>query len=305
MIELSGWDPEAGRFDAAVAGDTLNTAAYMTQLLPEERYEVSYVTVLGCDRYSDWMLSRIASLGVRTGLIARDPDRRPGVYAIETDPAGERRFHYWRADSAARQLAARGLVREEVLSRFDMVYLSGITLAILDDTGRAELLEACRAFRADGGRIAFDSNYRPALWSGPEAARRAMAAQWAECDVALPSLDDEHALWGEGSPQQAMSRIAGRSECEIAMKTGGPEVWLRSSGGEARQLQLPPAGPVVDTTAAGDAFNAGYLAARLGGDAPGDAAEAGHGIACQVIAKPGAIVSVEARTGPGGDRAQA
>jgi 2-dehydro-3-deoxygluconokinase len=50
----------------------------------------------------------------------------------------------------------------------------------------------------------------------------------------------------------------------------------------------------VDTTAAGDSFNAGYLAARIGGASPIDAARAGHRLAGIVIMTPGAIIAREA-----------
>lgn len=290
MLELSQFNPKTDTCHVAVSGDTLNTAAYLARLLPEGVATVSYITVLGADCYSDWMVSRIASFGIRTAFIARDLDRRPGLYAIETDPSGERKFHYWRSDSAARRLSEQGLLKAEVLLNFDLVYLSGITLAILDDAGREELLESCRTFRAKGGKVAFDSNYRPQLWAGVDIARDALAAQWAECDFAFPSLDDEMALWGEASSEEVLSRIAAFSDCEIAMKTGGPKVWLGSPDKQAYEVALEPAELVVDTTAAGDSFNAGYLAGHLTGASPFRSAELGHKIACQVIAQKGAIV---------------
>ena len=59
-------------------------------------------------------------------------------------------------------------------------------------------------------------------------------------------------------------------------------------------VEAPPAAGVVDTTAAGDSFAAAYLAARLRGAAPAEAARAGHALAGAVVRHPGAIIPRDA-----------
>lgn len=290
MIELSDLDAPDGRVALGVAGDTLNTAVYLARALPAGLARVSYVTALGEDRFSDRILDFIASEGLETGLIARRADRVPGLYAIETDASGERRFRYWRAQSAARTMFAEGAVPMTALAGFDLLYLSGITLAILPPGDRDALLAQLSALKADGARIVFDSNYRPHLWPDADTARKAMETAWSACTLALPSLDDECALWGDAGAEEALARIAASGVPEIALKRGaeGPALWC---DGPAPTPDCPPATNVVDTTAAGDSFNAGYLAARLQGHSPVHAAEAGHALASRVIAQTGAIVA--------------
>lgn len=292
MIELSQFDPTAGTFHANASGDTLNTAVYIQRLANGTEMDVSFVTVLGTDAYSDWILGRIETWGVDTALIARDEDRIPGIYAIETDTDGERRFRYWRSESAARRMAEHGLLAADLLSRFDLLYLSGVTLAILDDRSRKRLLDASRAVRETGGKVAFDSNFRPSLWDSPEAARSAYAAQLALCDYAFLSLEDECGLWVADSAADVIKRARRSCEGEIVLKAGGGSLWLMAGGDAPLQVPLSPASEVVDTTAAGDSFNAGYLVARLKGLPPREAALAGHGVALQVIGKRGAIVDL-------------
>ena len=134
-----------------------------------------------------------------TGLVERRPDRVPGLYAISVDAAGERSFTYWRDASAARTLfQPPAEVTPDRLAGFALIYLSGITLAILAPEARAAL---ARVARRPPGRaaalVAFDSNYRPRLWPDRDTARREIAALWAATDIGLPSLDDEMALFGD------------------------------------------------------------------------------------------------------------
>jgi 2-dehydro-3-deoxygluconokinase len=295
MIELSQFDPTAGTFHANASGDTLNTAVYIQRLANGTEIDVSFVTVLGTDAYSDWILGRIETWGVDTALIARDEDRIPGIYAIETDTDGERRFRYWRSESAARRMAEHGLLAADLLSRFDLLYLSGVTLAILNERSREKLLDACRAVREAGGKVAFDSNFRPSLWDSPDSARSAYAAQLALCDYAFLSLEDECGLWHTTSEADVIERVSRFCEGEIVLKAGGVHLMLAAKGDTA-EVPLSPASKIVDTTAAGDSFNAGYLVARLTGQSPRDAALAGHQVALQVIGKSGAIVDLDCAT---------
>lgn len=288
MLEFAAIDLAAGRARATVAGDTFNTAAHLARLLPRETWEVAYVTVLGEDALSGRMLARMQAEGIHTGLIGRHPERRPGLYAVETDAAGERSFLYWRSESAARQLFQPGLPGLEVLDGCAAVLLSLITLAILPEAVRGALVARLAALKAAGVLVAFDSNWRPALWPDAQAARAASAAMWKATVLALPSRDDEAALWPGETVAALCARLAAAGVDEIALKDGaaGPRLW---AGAPLPAGPFPRADKVVDTAGAGDAFNAGYLAARLAGRAPAEAAQQGHALACHVIGQPGAL----------------
>jgi 2-dehydro-3-deoxygluconokinase len=70
----------------------------------------------------------------------------------------------------------------------------------------------------------------------------------------------------------------------------GPNSALVAAGGGREHVPVPEVVEPVDAMAAGDGFNAGYLAARLGGSGPTQAAAAAHRLAAQVIRHPGAII---------------
>lgn len=277
-----------GPAEVGVAGDVLNTAIYLRRMLPPE-HQVSFVSLLGVDRLSDDIDQFIAAQGIDTKALGRIEDRLPGVYAITTDAQGERSFHYWRQASAARlQFQAEGTLSFDALSGFDVIYVSAISLAILPAEVRHGFLNWIDGFKRAGGVFAFDSNYRPKLWETPEAAREIITACWERCDIALPSVDDELALFGEQSEQDVLSRFQSYKNCTGALKRGalGP-VSINLSSSDQR---FDPADTIVDTTAAGDGFNGAYLAARLTGQTQSEALKGGHDLASRIVGYPGAII---------------
>jgi 2-dehydro-3-deoxygluconokinase len=293
MIELGQLDLTAGSAKVRFAGDTLNTAAYLSRL----GCKVSYVTNLGTDAFSDAMVARFAAEGIDTTLIGRDPSRLPGIYAIETDASGERSFRYWREASAARTLFSGVGARLDNLSAFDVIYLSGITLAILPPEMRLALITTAGQLRAAGKHVIFDTNYRPRLWPDAATARNAFAAMWAATSLALPSCDDEERLYPGQTPQGVIDRIAALGPAEVVLKNGAAGPLLRY---ESRQVQcaFPAADQVIDTSGAGDSFNAGYIAARLRGETMQIAAQAGHRLATAVISQHGALIDAAAMPRP-------
>ena len=288
MIELIAGAGNAAELN--VAGDTYNTAVYLARVT--EGLRVDYVTVLGEDRFSDRILQHMDENGIGTGAVARHPSRTPGLYAIETDEAGERSFTYWRSASAARTLFGEdGRTPLEVLRNYDLVLLTGISLAILSPEQRARLFDGLDAYRAGGGLVAFDSNYRPHLWNDADLARRETEAMWRRTDIALPSVDDEMALFGDADEAGVLARLASFGVTRGALKCGsdGPV----DLGPAHARPDVQAATRVVDTTAAGDSFNAGYLAGLVAGVPPAEAMVRGHDLALKVIAKRGAIVDLD------------
>ena len=288
MIELSGGRDDLWRM--GFAGDTFNTAWYMRQLLGEE-HRVAYVTALGEDPFSDRIAGFAAEHGIAADRIRRIADRRPGLYAITLDK-GERRFTYWRDRSAARLLADDPEWLAAALAGCRILHVSGITLAILAPEARRTLLAALADARKSGGRVSFDTNFRPALWSDFGEARAAMTAAYAAADVVLPTFEDERALFGDASPDATVRRIGAGGATEIVVKNGAEPCLVATERG-SEPVAPPAAVEPVDTTGAGDSFNAGYLAARFLGHAPDSAAAVGHKVAAQVIQVHGALTRIE------------
>lgn len=283
MLELSatndGWAVGAG-------GDTFNTAVHGAR----SGMEVAYLTAIGADPFSDDLMRRLQHEGVDTSLVLRSSHALPGLYAIRTDAVGERSFYYWRQNSAVRTLFAMPGIEDALTTaaRADLLYLSGITLSLFDETGRRRLAAVARDVRRNGGKVAFDPNYRPAGWSDRDEARRAINAFSSQVDIALPTFDDERLLHDDADPGATVLRWRSCGASEIVVKIGPGGCLVDAEG---RGDLVAPARPIkpVDTTGAGDSFNAAYLTARLKGDDRITAANKGNALAGIVIRHRGAI----------------
>lgn len=293
MIELRHLGDS--KLELAFGGDTFNTAAYIARAGKPFGLKVDYATAIGDDPYSDAMRALFESEGVGTGLVGVLKGRLPGLYAIRTDARGERTFYYWRREAAARDMftGEPGKALAEALAGYDWIYLSGITLSILDESARERLMSVLDRARARGGRVVFDTNYRARGWASIEATRAAFAAVLKRVDVALPTFGDESTVWDDAEPRATIDRLHAAGVREVAVKNG-EAACCASDGKTLFQIAAEPVAQIVDTTAAGDAFNGGYLAARIVGYDIERAVRAGHRLAGAVVQHRGAIIPADA-----------
>jgi 2-dehydro-3-deoxygluconokinase len=295
MIELS---EKGENIKRGFGGDTLNTAVYLARQSDSQQLQVNYVTALGTDSFSDQMIAAWQQEQVQTQLIQRLENKMPGLYFIETDDHGERTFWYWRNDAAARfwldSPQSDAICTQ--LAQYDYLYLSGISLAILPTASREKLMTLLSSCRQNGGKVIFDNNYRPRLWADKASAQQAYADMLRHTDMAFLTLDDEHLLWGEQPLEAVIARTREAGVQEIAIKRGADSCLVAVGDEPLREIAAIklPKEKVIDTTAAGDSFSAGYLAVRLAGGSAEDAAARGHLTASTVIQHRGAIIPMAA-----------
>ena len=277
-----------GTLSMGFAGDTLNTAYYLRHSLGKD-WQVDYVSAVGTDGLSDRMVDFLNNEGIGTEHVRRLADKTIGLYYI-TLKDGERSFTYWRNDSAAKRLASDPAALNHALEGADLAYWSGITLAILSNQDRLTLIEALGQFAGKGGTVVFDPNLRPRLWDNPETMRGWVHRAAAVSDLCLPSFEDEATWFGDADPTATAKRYQAEGARRVIVKNGSEDVTFAGSSGEVSRFSVPSVEQVVDTTAAGDSFNAGYLASELNGASVQDAVAAGARLAGRVIGARGALV---------------
>lgn len=288
MIEMRG--EIFGRMEQTFGGDTLNTAVYLARLMSDTPVSVSYATQLGRDAYSDAMVSAWQSEGVTTDLVRREEGKMPGLYTIQVDTEGERTFYYWRDVSAAKDYFVAGFTPlERHLDDIDMLYYSGISLAVQPAAGRERLLSVIRQLRARGGQVCFDNNFRSRLWRDDPHITDWYDRAYANADIAFVTLEDNMAVYGLDA-EGALAHALKLPVPELAVKRGLLPAVVRVAGEAEVSVPTFPVAKVIDTTGAGDSFAAGYLAARLQDQSPVVAARSGNKLASIVVQHPGAII---------------
>jgi 2-dehydro-3-deoxygluconokinase len=277
-----------GRFALSSGGDAFNTGVYLARA----GLRTAFASAVGDDPYSDGIVALAQAEGVGTDLMLRVAGRLPALALVEADALGARRARVWREAAPANELfeLPHWSRVAEALVGARLIYFSGITLSLYSNVGLGRFLAAIEMARAKGVSIAFDGNFRPQAWKGDlTRARTVFAEALKRVDIALPAYDDEAVLWGDPSPEASIERLQAFGVNEIVVKNG-PNHALVAVGSQRDAVPVAEVVVPVDATAAGDAFNAGYLAARIAGRGPAEAAEAAHRLAGEVIRHPGSIV---------------
>lgn len=270
------------------AGDTFNTAWYFNKLAAGD-WRTSYFTAIGDDRVSEEMRAFIEAAGIDTGHIRTISDKSPGLYTIDLDGA-ERSFCYWRDSSAAKQLADDTDAMGAAFASATEIYFSGITLAILDEPGRADLIDALGCARDQGKSISFDPNIRPRLWKDASEMKAWIGKAAAVSTRAFPTFPDEVDLFDDDGLAGTARRYQSCGVNEIVVKNGADPCFALVDDEKvtvpAQKVDYP-----VDTTGAGDSFNGAYLAARVAGRPLSEACEYAHRVSARVVSSFGALLA--------------
>jgi 2-dehydro-3-deoxygluconokinase len=291
-VQANGFGPAV----LSYGGDTFNTAVYLRRCSAVQDIQVGYATGLGDDPLSDKLMQEWTALGLDLHHTQKIAGKLPGMYLIETDDSGERRFHFWRENSAARSYFDTDLSPIEAeADQIDCFYFSGISLAILNANARQRLFKLLARQKAIGKQVVFDNNYRPRLWPDKHTTQQVFNEAFSVSTLAMITADDHKDVYGLNTLDDAVANAQSLYVEEIVIKRGSRSTMVRAKNSNAwQEAPAQHVEKVVDTTAAGDSFAAGYLSRRLLGDSALMAADFGNRVAAKVVQHRGAIIPIEA-----------
>lgn len=242
----------------SVAGSESNVAIGVSRL----GHPAAFVGRVGADSLGEMVRSALLGAGVTAHLFA-DRTRRTGLMLVEQRMHDVRRVDYYRRDSAGSALTPDDVDPRSVAAA-GLVHVTGIT-AVLSESTAATVSTSVALARTHGVPVSLDLNYRSALMSPPRF-RSAVEPLLAESDIVFASLDEARLILGAndtGDAETLLSRLPAATPAEIVLTDGRNGAWAATATEARRQLALPV--DAIDPIGAGDAFVAGYLAARLQG----------------------------------------
>ena len=288
MIELSSMHDNF--WQQNFAGDVFNTLWYAKALATED-ISINFFTAIGDDHSSKEMLSFIESSGVSCSNIPRIKNGVPGLYRIHLDGA-ERSFSYWRDTSAAKQFMKEPELLWAQVAKADIVYLSGITMAILPDNDAEALLSGLRSALKPGAIVAFDPNIRPRLWENETRMKDVISRTAAISDLVLPSFEDEQVTFNDKTPMATAQRYQSLGVKQIVVKNAENDT-LFVEGDRTKYFPIQQVEGVIDTTAAGDSFNGAYFAEYMDSGDISKSITRAQRCAGTVICNKGALIPFE------------
>ncbi|NEB88676.1 PfkB family carbohydrate kinase [Streptomyces anulatus] len=312
-------------FGRGIGGAESNVAC----ALAAAGHRAAWVGRVGADGFGDHLVETIASYGVDTSAVRRDPVRPTGIYFRTATDRGTdtHEVAYYRAGSAASAMSPENVPYEDLLAG-RILHLSGITAALSADC--LALLRDLTAPRPGRPLVSFDVNHRPHLWRGGEADASVLLELARRCDLVFVGEDEAEEAWGivgaeairaalpepsvvvvkRGSagatvfasglrPGPRSSNAGGAEDAAGAGATGagGAEDAAGGAGLGPDTVTLVPAlrVDVVAAVGAGDAFAAGFLSATLRGLPVRERVRHGHLMAAAVLTVPGDLTDPPAR----------
>lgn len=296
MMELTPQVSSQGQsgYNRAFAGDTYNALVYAKRSVSD--IDAYFFTAIGTDDISNVMSSTWRQEGINPSFALPLNHATIGLYAISTDDSGERSFSYWRKDSAATQMMTVKPVDELIKAcpKVNCVFFSGISLGILSEDDKALLINFVKGLRMQGVKVAFDPNYRPAMWADINHAIFWLEQAYSNSDIVLPGEEDHQALFQHQGHEAIANYCEKLGVNESVIKCGEQGTFVYQQGQLMVHQPFKPAPVQVDSTAAGDSFAGTYLAQRINNASIKTALQQATKVAGQVVQHRGAIMSTQA-----------
>ncbi len=287
MIEISNL--KNSLYNQSFAGDTLNFCNY----LDKKKLNAFFLSAIGKSEINQSLLDFVKSKKISTKHIKQINQSEVGLYLIKNKNNGEKQFFYWRDESAAKQyfnnIDFLNLYKE--LKNFDYIYFSGITLSIIHISKLNNFIKLLKQLKVKKIKIVFDFNIRPSRWNKKNL-NKFFNSVLKFVDICFLSGEDMN-YWKNKNNIKSYEKIVRKYKIKHSIFRKNAKftyVFLNKTKYVFRNKLLKK---VVDTSGAGDGFNAAYLSNFIVNNDPLLALKAGSSLGSKIVMKKGAIVDVK------------
>ena len=287
MIEIS--NVKNNLYNQSFAGDTLNFCNY----LDKKKLNAFFLSAIGKSEINQSLLDFVKSKNISTKYIKQINQFEIGLYLIKNKDNGEKQFFYWRDESAAKQyfnnIDFLNLYKE--LKNFDYIYFSGITLSIIHISKLNNFIKLLNLLKSKKIKIVFDFNIRPTRWNKKNL-NNFFDSVLKFVDICFLSGEDM-SYWKNKNGIKSYEQIVRKYKIKHSIFRKNAKftyVFLNKNKYVFKNKLLKK---VVDTSGAGDGFNAAYLSNFIVNNDPVLALKAGSTLGSKIVMKKGAIVDVK------------
>jgi 2-dehydro-3-deoxygluconokinase len=264
---------EADVLGIHLGGAEVNVATTLARLgLP-----VGLLTRLGDDPFGHRVVRELQRAGVDTAAVALDAGSPTGVYFKDFD--GRRSAtYYYRSGSAAASLCEEDLPRIPPSAAW--VHVTGVTSALSPVCTAVvdALVDRCSPA---GPAVSFDVNLRPTLWRDRDPSR-VLLQQARAADIVFVGRDEAQALWRTDQPDDVRALLPEVPTLVVKDAARSAVSYRGADRTEVSAIEVE----IVEPVGVGDAFAAGYLAARFSERDEETALRWGHLLAARTLGDP-------------------
>ena len=265
LIELSanGSLADTSTLNKYFGGDTVTTAVAIARL----GGNVSYLTKVGNDGFSEFIISSLQKENIDTSLIKTN-DEQNGMYIV-SHTSDKKEVLYYKRKTAATKLSVEDL-DAEVLKKMKLIYSTGVVQS-LSASSRELVKEAFKLAKENDVITAYDPNYTSCFMNSIDT-REYFEEIITLTDIVFLSLkNDAVKLYEMDSIDKTMNYFWDKGVKVIVIKSHIDNGYYTGYNGEISFTEFYNSQKAVDTTASGDVFNGGFLYAITNGYTPNDA----------------------------------
>jgi sugar/nucleoside kinase (ribokinase family) len=282
---------EASTFIKCFGGAPMNTIVGVARL----GVNAGAFAVVGEDPFGEYIIREFKRNNVDTSHVIMKKGKRTTLAFVINEPAtGERAFFFYRkpwSETADSALTLKDVDRKYI-SKSKILHVSGFALS--QNPSREAVLLAIKLAKNQGVKISFDPTLRSDVWNSKSTIRKMYISVLRIADIATFSREEAEFIFQTSEPKEAAKKALEYGVEIVGVKLGAKGALIRSKDG----IEVyEPAYKVnaIDTTGAGDGWNAGLLVGFIKGFGLGDCLKIANAVGALVVTKRGAITALPYR----------